>query len=219
MGRAMTTERRASIRPFNLQRWFSLLSLAVITAIGTTSAILLSRFLRDHLLQVDAAVTMEFVQSIVESHDAAAYLSGIGHGQDEEALNEFFGRIVHMQDVVRANAYSTDKMLVWSSTAKLIGRRFENNPELDEALAGHIATDSPSQVSGPRLRAHRGPAGMGTPFPAALGSHMITIIPEEEPDDEQANYSNVGTVRGVPDSRNARCQCRHHTRTVREAGA
>jgi signal transduction histidine kinase len=173
----MTSGYTVSVKPFNLLRWFSLLSLAVIAAISIMSAILLSRFLREQLMQVDASITMEFVQSTVESHDAAAYFAGTDAGRDEQALNDFFRRIEQMQDVVRANAYSLERKLVWSSTKKLIGRTFTKNPELDEALAGHLATER-GRVKDRRKAEH-------IMFDASVSHFVEYYLPVRDPHDDR----------------------------------
>lgn len=103
---------------------------------------LLSRFLRENLLQRDGVVAMEFVQSIAQTQNVTAYFAETDYGKSKAALNEFFNRIAHMPDVARGNAYSRDRTVIWSSTKDLVGRTFKHNPELDQALAGNLVTKS-----------------------------------------------------------------------------
>jgi two-component system sensor histidine kinase HydH len=53
-------------------------------------------------------------------------------------LKEFFILIAGMPDVLHANVYSTERTIVWSSRPELVGKRFVDNHELDEALAGEV---------------------------------------------------------------------------------
>jgi signal transduction histidine kinase len=43
-----------------------------------------------------------------------------------------------MPEVVRTNVYGRDGTVLWSSDAQMTGRRFANNDELEEALAGKV---------------------------------------------------------------------------------
>lgn len=127
-------------KPYDLLRSFSALSLLTIVIISTVSAILLSRFLRETLLERNGLLTLEFVQSIAQSQNTSQYFSEPDSAKRQGPLDDFFNRIAHMPDVVRANVYSRDRVVLWSTEKPLVGRQFpENNPELDEALGGHLA--------------------------------------------------------------------------------
>ena len=134
-------------QPFNLLRSFLLLSFLCISVIGVASALLLSRFLTDNILQRDAVVTMQFVQSILQTLNPDLYffdfvavpeISDI----DDPIRAEFenvFQQLARMPEVVRANVYAQDKKLVWSTSTQLIGKYFPDNPELETALRGGLA--------------------------------------------------------------------------------
>jgi hypothetical protein len=59
-------------RPFNLTRWFLVLSFVSIVVMSTASAALLSAFLSNNMLRRDAVVAQEFVNSIVRAESAEA---------------------------------------------------------------------------------------------------------------------------------------------------
>ncbi|MCP5133155.1 MAG: two-component sensor histidine kinase [Gammaproteobacteria bacterium] len=131
---------RISRKPYNLLRSFSALSLLSIVLIGIVSAALLSRFLRETLLEQNGLLTLEFVQSIAQSQNTSRYFSEPDPAKRQGPLDDFFKRIAHMPDVVRANVYSLDRVVLWSTEKPLAGRQFpENNPELDRALNGQLA--------------------------------------------------------------------------------
>jgi len=132
----------AGARPFKLTRWFSGLSLVCVAAMSAASALLLSSFLTDKMLHRDAELTMEFVQAMVLADRAAAYLlAGESRGQATD-LEDTFKHFAQMQDVLRANVYARDRSVVWSSDKNLVGRKFDSNPELDEALAAELVVNS-----------------------------------------------------------------------------
>jgi two-component system, NtrC family, sensor histidine kinase HydH len=129
-------------RPFNLLRWFSLGSLAVIAAIAIANAWLLSDFLTRHLLEREAHVTRDFVENLLLADGSFGYLAT---PNDPELARRFRGTIDHftaMRDVLRNNVYSRDSVVLWSSDAELIGRKFERNEELEDALKGELVINS-----------------------------------------------------------------------------
>lgn len=123
-------------KPFKLTRSFAILGLVSIALVSIASSLLLSRFLVNSVLDRDALVTMEFVQSIAEMQQARSYFTG--ERAPDRNLVEFFNHIATMPDVLRANVFSKDRTIIWSSDPKLIGRTFPDNPELDEALRGKL---------------------------------------------------------------------------------
>lgn len=129
-------------RPFNLTRWFSVLSLLCVASISAVLALLLSNFLTDKMLHRDAALTMEFVQSVVLGDKATTYFLAGESGGTSKDLEDTFSYFAHMPDVLRANVYARDRSVAWSSDKSLIGRKFAANDELDEALAGELVVNS-----------------------------------------------------------------------------
>ncbi len=132
----------ADSKPFNLTRWFSLLSLACIASISAVLALLISNFLTDKILHRDAELTMEFVQSVVLADRASAYFLGEKSGAGDPELEAVFKQLSRMPDVLRANVYTRERSIIWSSDKELIGKRFGANDDLDKALAGELEFDS-----------------------------------------------------------------------------
>lgn len=122
---------------FALMRWFALSGAAAIGAFSLAMALVLGEFLAARLLGRDAEVSGEFVQSIIITQGVAQAFKAQG-GTDSPAFAEFFVHLAAMPGVVRANVYLPDRSLLWSSDPALIGKRFADNDELDEALAGRV---------------------------------------------------------------------------------
>ena len=131
-------------KTFNLLRWFSILSLVSIAVIGVTLAILLSRFLSDHMLNRDAVVTMEFVQSIAQARNTSRYFESQDRGGSQEAFEDFLKRIVVMPEVERVNVYGSDGTVLWSDQPGFIGQNFSVNLDLEIALSGKLALNTGS---------------------------------------------------------------------------
>jgi two-component system sensor histidine kinase HydH len=132
-----------SRKSYSLLRSFSVLSLLSIAIISSVSAVLLSRFLRETLLERNGVLTLEFVQNIAQSQNTSLYFSESDPAKRQEPLGNFFNQIAHMPDVVRANVYSRDRVVLWSTEKSLIGRQFlEPNPELEQALNGQLGVET-----------------------------------------------------------------------------
>ncbi|MFQ5588858.1 MAG: sensor histidine kinase [Nitrospiria bacterium] len=129
-------------KPFNLVRWFSVLSSLSIVTITIITAILLSRFLSRNMLLRDAIVTMEFVQSIAHSENTTSYFETKHIGKTSKVFEDFFEKIATMPEVSRANVYSGDGTVIWSDDPSLIGHKFMPNPELELAISGTLSVSS-----------------------------------------------------------------------------
>src|SRR3954470_5560020 len=92
-------------RPFNLLRWFSLASLAVIAGIAAVNALVLSDFLTRRLLEREGHVTRDIVQNLLIADGSYAWLESPG----DAALAQRFRRTIDhfnaMRDVIRNNVY------------------------------------------------------------------------------------------------------------------
>lgn len=126
-------------RPFSLTRWFLVLSFLCILITSMVSAFFLSRFLEQTMLRRDAVVTMEFVNSAIRAQGAGSYLVDASVEQGRDVFEALFIQIANLPDVLRANVYSRDRTIIWSSNPRLIGVEFKTNRELDQALAGKLA--------------------------------------------------------------------------------
>ncbi len=132
------TESAATPSPFRLTRWFSLLSLVCVVSSSTVLAYVLSGFLTEQLLQREATVTQEFVQSVVITGRVEAEFLESQGAEPKGALQHTFQHYVQIPDVIRTNVYSRDRYLIWSTEPGLTGRVFPANDELDQALAGRL---------------------------------------------------------------------------------
>src|SRR4051794_15838901 len=123
---------------FNLRVWFAVAGSAVIAALTAASALLMSSFLTTTMLDREVAITQEFLQSIMATE---GYGDRVFADADGGALKEFADHLHAMPEILRANLYGTDRRIVWSSDQALIGRRFEHNPELEQALSGTLVSE------------------------------------------------------------------------------
>jgi two-component system sensor histidine kinase HydH len=126
---------------FNLRIWFAVAGSALIAALTAASALLMSSFLTTTMLDREVAVTQEFLQSIIATEGYGERVFAAADRRASEALNEFADHLHAMPEILRANLYSTDRRIIWSSERALTGQRFENNPELEQALSGTLVSE------------------------------------------------------------------------------
>ena len=149
---------RTGRRSFNLTRWFSLLSFACIGTVSVVSSILLSRFLTDNLLERDANILMDVVQSIAEVQDTSAYFLGSSTGARDHGLEEFF---VHVAQAARRAPH---QHLCAGSTGHLVERPRAHRqvPGTQPRARGGARRQGHRRVRGDR-RERRSKAGASAP--------------------------------------------------------
>ncbi len=126
---------------FRLMRWFSLTSLVAMALFSVGMALLLDHFIQQRMLRHDAELSRDFVQSVVQSQRVAQQFVPSQPGRQSLEFAEFFSHVAAIPDVLRANVYTPDQRVLWSSNEALIGRAFPDNDELVRALAGEIVVE------------------------------------------------------------------------------
>lgn len=131
---------------FSLTRWFALVSMGSLALAAIVSATLLSRFVAERMLHRTGDVTMEFVYSLIRIHDGARFFDPSDPSARDETrladIERVFGQVARMPDVVHANLYDRERRVIWSTNREAIGRQFDFNPELAEALEGKHVVES-----------------------------------------------------------------------------
>ena len=140
------------LRPFNLLRWFSILSFLAVTVISIGFAGTLAHFLTREILQRDALLTNQFVASIVATQDKQARLGrgitlgqilderadlsrlGVDKKEADSARAQFYDHLRFLPDVLLVNVYAQDRKIIWATNSDLIGKFDKENDELEEAF-------------------------------------------------------------------------------------
>ena len=127
---------------FPLTRWFAVVGALSIGVFSLGMGWLLSAFLATRMLERDAALGRDFVQSIANTQQIAVFLaSPQAKDAPPPSVTEFFAHVAAMPDVIRANVYAPDRHVLWSSRPELIGQSFNDNDELDLALSGQVVVN------------------------------------------------------------------------------
>ena len=109
--------------------------------IFTTALVLsttLSRYIVGQMMQRDAIVSAEFLNSVVHVENASAYFRHTDENPTDQDIEELLVHVGRMPDVFRANLYGGDATILWSSDAELIGQIFPDNAELAAAMRGEL---------------------------------------------------------------------------------
>jgi signal transduction histidine kinase len=140
-------------QPFNLLRWFSLISMAVIGTVALALGAVSTRFVITESVQRDALLTSQFIEAIASAevrHVSIPNVRTMGELLDPRkdkdfpdvdpqarasARGEFLDHIQHLPDVILANIYSPDRMVIWSTNPELMGTTIHADEDLDQAFA------------------------------------------------------------------------------------
>jgi two-component system sensor histidine kinase HydH len=106
--------------------------------------VLLSNFMTKHLLDREAHVTMDFVLNVLRADGSVGYLADPGNPELASRFESSIRHFTSVPDVQRINVYARNHTVLWSTDPQLIGQRFDQNDELDEALHGELAVEGGS---------------------------------------------------------------------------
>ena len=139
-------------QPFNLLRWFSLISMGVIGSVAVSLGVVSTRFVITESVQRDALLTSQFIQAIASAevrHVSIPNVRTMGELLDPRqdrnfpdvdplaranARGEFLDHIEHLPDVILANVYAPDRMVIWSTNPALMGTTIHADEDLDKAF-------------------------------------------------------------------------------------
>lgn len=126
---------------FRLGSWFMGLSFFAIVINSLMLAWVLVGYMSHQMLERDAVVSMEIVNSIVHVQRAHKYFHGDKFDGQAPEMEEFFSHVSVLPDVVRANVYGGDRSVLWSSNPAMIGKSFSDNADLERAFRGEFAPE------------------------------------------------------------------------------
>ncbi|MGO4313316.1 sensor histidine kinase [Pseudomonas sp. KB_15] len=152
------SEARLSTRkqPFDLLRWFSLISMVVIGTVAVALGAVSTRFVLTESVQRDALLTSQFIQAIasVEVRNVSIpKIRTMGEMLDPRndkdfpdvdplsrtnARDDFLDHIENLPDVILVNIYAPDRMVIWSTNPALMGITIHGDEDLDRAFISKL---------------------------------------------------------------------------------
>lgn len=112
---------------------------ASLAAILITTTLLtggLARYTVEQMILREARLSADFLNSVVRVEEAENYFAGNGNAPGD--VKEFVAHLGRMPDVFRANVYSRQGVILWSTDKSLVGKSFSDNQELAAALQGEL---------------------------------------------------------------------------------
>lgn len=89
--------------------------------------------------EVEWLSTAGIVKYQVEEHNLAPHFTHPHFRQESAMYREAFQGLLGMPEVVRIKIWDREATVLWSDDERLIGRRFPENPEVRQALAGQVS--------------------------------------------------------------------------------
>jgi two-component system, NarL family, sensor kinase len=129
------------MKRFNPVRRFAVLSSLYIAGLALALALAIAYLLEHNMREVEWLNTADVVKSQVVEHNLSPYFTDPQLRREPAAYREAFRGLLAMPEVVRIKIWDRDATVLWSDDERLIGKRFPENPELKEALAGEVAVE------------------------------------------------------------------------------
>lgn len=162
--------------PHHLRMVIAFLSISFVL-LFTTALVLsttLSRYIVGQMMLRDATVSADFLNSVVHVENATGYFEHTSPRSTDQDIEELLTHVGRLPDVFRANVYSGEGTILWSSDAEMIGKSFPENEELAGAMRGELD---------PELNVvDRGEKDEHVGFPAGITEFIEYYIPIRAPD-------------------------------------
>jgi signal transduction histidine kinase len=164
MTKVLVTESEARLntrkRPFDLLRWFSLVSMVVIGIVAVALGAVASRFVITESVQRDALLTSQFIESIASTelrHLSIPNVPSMGELLDPrndkyfpdvdplsraEFRDDFIDHVEHLPDVILASIYAPDRRVIWSTNPALTGITIYGDEDLERAFSSRLPVSS-----------------------------------------------------------------------------
>ena len=147
-------------QPFDLLRWFSLVSMAVIGTVAVALGAVSTRFVITESVQRDALLTSQFIQAIAWAemrHASIPDILTMGELVDPRkdkdfpdvdplarasTRADFLDHIENLPDVILVNIYAPDRMVIWSTNPALMGTTIHGDEDLDRAFNSKLSVST-----------------------------------------------------------------------------
>lgn len=127
---------------------FLAVGLVLVAAIHGGLAWILTETATASLLSREVALSRQFMQGIVDGDGGAAVL--FAEPAPSQTLTHFAGIIEALPGVARANVYSADRFIRYSTEANLVGLKFTGNDELEESFNGRLSAKIEAITGNPK---------------------------------------------------------------------
>jgi HD-GYP domain-containing protein (c-di-GMP phosphodiesterase class II) len=117
---------------------FSLVSLALVTALGVLLAWGIQRQLEQNALSQEAESAVDRAVSVIEPNITSADLDGSISPERYAQIDTLIRQSLLSKHLVRVKIWDPTGLILYSEDKALVGRQFPPEDDLEEAMSGHI---------------------------------------------------------------------------------
>lgn len=126
-------------RPLNLLEKFSLLSFLSVSALSIGLGFATSELLTRSMVDREWQDTAELVRYQSRVYALDQLFADPARHRDYRRMKDSLDSLMSLPEVVRVKVWDRTGAVIWATDERLIGRRFPDNRELAEALAGKVS--------------------------------------------------------------------------------
>lgn len=128
-------------KPFTLLQQYSLLSFIAMLVVGVSLGWVVTTSLENNFIYRAKLSTARIVQEEVSKTFAGFDFTVPMEGMRYEEFSKMVYHVLKAPDVKRVKVWNRDKVVVWADIRDLVGRRYPENDELEEALQGEFSSE------------------------------------------------------------------------------
>ena len=128
------------MRKLTLIQRFSILCIIALIFFGAVFGWIITKALEHAMLERSKQLIANTVSEEVKKEFAGSELFTPKAGSDYQDLSAKIKHLTFGPNIERIKIWNKDQIVVWSDDIRLVGQRFLNNEELNEALNGEIVT-------------------------------------------------------------------------------
>lgn len=125
---------------------FSILSFIIILILGIVFNYTLSNKIEDVMITRAKDTTVLHAQEQVEKYLEPGFFSNPDFEKNKRIFEQYYSD-VKSSEIIRVKIYNKDGTIIFSDEKELIGKRFQDNDELEEALEGNVEVEIKRDLS------------------------------------------------------------------------
>jgi signal transduction histidine kinase len=188
---------RAWMRESALLRQFAVLSLAVIALGALGLSLSISHVLKADLLEREWTSTADYVRTEIQQNLRPDDFATPHSDEARTRFHRFYEHTVMMPEIIRVKIYDVSMRVIWSDEERLIGRRFDDNPQLVTAIAGTTSVNLKHTTAGENVYERPKPELVEVYVPVVFGRDDGVVGVVEAYKDPVRVFANIRSARVI----------------------
>jgi len=126
---------------FSLEKRFALLSFVCIGTLAVALWFIAAHYLTKEMLDHEWGTTAKYIRAEIKQGVSPQDFKAQDLAAVANKFAELHRQITMMPDIARIKVYNARGVIIWSDEKRLIGTRFADNEELEDALGGKVVAD------------------------------------------------------------------------------